>query len=397
MHTSFEDMMKRSATIAVAKLVDSPEPQNPTCTLDFVQVLKGTLKPGKHKVSYDDYPNLEKNEREFVVFLDEKMKWRFVATPLDGTKPMNQNVLEVRGFYNWNAHFVTPGLVTIEQLQGYIKDRSLVYRFRGAIYFPQAGKLEWKASSLAMTGSFDAVGNKVDVKGLPKLEGFPVQPQVHVHGGRFDSPGVELEYSRSGNRPLMIASKVDRLDSETGEFVLRFFVIAPEVLTQNSFEDYLSDEKRGPCYHTFRLQCAPTKDQPEPPILKLTMAQESSVTGWGKEKLTIRTTSYSGPTLRSGSSSGELPRKVAEDTTADDWKLRMTAKTATGDYLILVFDIGEPKKDELQSPRWVFRNDLLYAIYSQPIRGLLQLHDGRNLKTITTFTITLDATHFAPK
>ena len=83
-----------------------------------------------------------------------------------------------------------------------------------------------------------------------------------------------------------------------------------------------------------------------------------------------------------------VPKKVAEDTFAEDWKLRMTAKTASGEYLILVFDLGEPKEDKV-SFRWVFRNDLLYAIYSQPIRGTLQMHDGKKLRTITTFTITV--------
>jgi hypothetical protein len=180
MHTTFADMMKNSTTIAVAKLLEAPNRTGST-TLDITQVLKGTLKPGKHKISFEAFPDLETKDREFVVFLDEKLIWRFVASPLDSQQPVDKAVLAVRGFCDDNAHWVSPGLVTLEQLETYIKVGSLVYRFRGAIYFPQPGKTDWKASSLSISGTYDVTNKKVTVTGLPQLEGFPAPPEVDVH------------------------------------------------------------------------------------------------------------------------------------------------------------------------------------------------------------------------
>ncbi len=392
-HSNFKDMIARSETIAIVRLEEVPKFEGHKAKLEILETLKGSLKPGKHLVSFSDYPETPAGTGEFVAFLDKDGNWNFSAVPLS-TKKVANDVLAVSGFYDSNAHWVTPGLVSLQQLKTYLKDGSLVYKFRGAVLFPQPGKSAWKASNLTITGTYDATKHVAEVKGLPELKGFPTQPEVRVHFLLSDA-GIDLMYWRSGDRKLTIGSKVDRLDTETGEYILQCFVADPEVLTEKSFVEYLADAKLGSCIHTFRLQCAPTKEQPEPPILFLTMGKTPSVTGWGKDQLTIGSSSYNGPSMRSGSVSSLPPKKVAEDTDADDWKLRMTAKTATGDYLILVFDLGEPKKVEMTSPG-IFRNDLLYAIYSQPIRGTLQIHDGKILRTITTFKVTLDGTHFAP-
>ncbi len=197
MHTTFEDMVKNSPTIAVAKLLDVPDREHHTTVLEIRQVLKGTLKPGKHKVSFADFPELGSQDREFVAFLDEKLIWRFVAEPLDSRQPLDKAVLAVKGFYDWNAHWVFPGLVTLAQLKSYIKDRSIVYRFRGPIYFPQLGKTEWKASSLSISGSYDVTNKKVTVEGLPQNERFPAQPEVDVHALSLEEGGkINLTYAQ---------------------------------------------------------------------------------------------------------------------------------------------------------------------------------------------------------
>jgi hypothetical protein len=392
-HTPFKEVMAQSDSIVVAKLKGEPDGKTRKARLDILQVLKGNLKPGHWEVSFSDFPH--GGPEEFIAFLDKDAVWRFTARPLAG-KQVADDVLLVSGFYDYNAHWVTPGLLTLEQLKGYLQNGSLTYKFEGDIFFPQPGKTDWKAGTLRITGSYDAVTKKTDVSGFPALKGLPAQPEVVSLHHYEDDARLDLAYSRSGYRPLHVLGKVSKLDAKTGTLVVRFAVSEPDVLTQKALEDYLADDAKGPTYYTFKLTCAATKEHPQPRVLTYQVGKRfgpDEVSGWDKAPLKVISTSYNGPTVRSGSATRALPAKVDKDLFAEDWVLRVVAETDAHEFLVLAFDLGEPKtgKDMF---RWTFQNDLLYALYNNPVGGKLQLHDGKTLQTLTTFTATLDSTGF---
>src|SRR5262245_4035113 len=111
-HTTFQNMMASSAVIAVARLSPTPPPvpDVPIVALEFVEVLKGDVKPGIFTVSYVDLPELAKTTREFVAFLDKDLVWRFVAEPIREGGLVADGMLRARGFFDSNAYFVTPDL-----------------------------------------------------------------------------------------------------------------------------------------------------------------------------------------------------------------------------------------------------------------------------------------------
>ena len=43
------------------------------------------------------------------------------------------------------------------------------------------------------------------------------------------------------------------------------------------------------------------------------------------------------------------------------------------------------------------RDHLLYRLYGAPLTGSLQIHDGKSLRTIATFTVGLEPVAFANK
>jgi hypothetical protein len=393
--TPFQDAVSKSEWIVVAKLAEKVNADSHKVKLDVLRTLKGKLGLGVQEVKFADIP--EGGPGEFLAFLDKDRVWRFVAVPLHANT-IDQQVLAIRGFYDSNAHFVYPGLLTVEQLQTYLKDGSLVYRFDGSVYFPQPGKLPWKPSTLQLTGRYDVIKEKATVTGLPDLKGFPPQPEVFIED-TWNDAHVGLTYSRGNDRPLHLIGKVEGLDPKSGVMRTRFAVPAPEVLTEKSFRDYLADARRGPCYYTFRLTGAPTREHPKGRVFTLTLDQESGVigqiAGWGKKPLTITGMSFQSPTERSGSASAELPKNVAKDLVAKDWVLQMTAPTDTGEYLILSFDLGKPKPNP-DGFHWPFQNKLLYTLHSNPVRGTVQLHDGTKLTTLTTVSVALDSVAFAP-
>jgi len=228
--TTFEKLIEGSVTIAVAKFADAgPDRNKLVVNLDFLRILKGDMKPGKHRIAFEDHPWFANKGDVFVVFLDADKIWRFVAHPLNGKK-LEEDLLQLDGFYDYNAYYVNPALVTLDQLQSYLKDKKLAYRFRGQVYFPDAKQAAWKAGSLTIKGTYDAVTNVGKVEGLPESKGFVGQPKVYmVHGRHGERPRFDLEYSRANNRLLTLMGKADGVDPKTGDILVRFAVLAPEV------------------------------------------------------------------------------------------------------------------------------------------------------------------------
>ena len=381
-------------------LGDSLDEKKHTVQVEILQVLKGDLKPGKHHISYEDRPHIGSKDEEFIAFLDKDGVWRFMASPMKDQEKLAQDILQISGFYDFNAYWVTPGLVTLNQLKTYLKDRSLVYRFRGEICFPEPGKTDWKAGSIVIPGTYDVTNKEVDVKGFPNQKGFPTQPEVHIHS-QDDESNFDLDYARFLNRPLNLIGKVQGLDPKTDAMRIRFAVSSPEVLTQKALEDYLGDASLGNCYYKFKLACAPVKDSNIPKILFLKWTENqwdgTQLEGHGKAPLIVFRTSFNGPGHNSGSistgSPANLPKTMTEEGSKEDWVLRMSVKTDTEDYLTLGFQIGEPKRDE-ESFSWFAKNELLYALYRNQVKGTITLHDGQTARTVATFTTPLDSVAF---
>jgi len=403
---TFEEMIENSVTIVVARFLgEQPDKQKHTIQVETTQVLKGDLKPGKHRFSFEDspYPIGAKGD-EFVAFLDKHRVWRFMAFPLKGENKVGQGVLQVSGFYDRNAYLIAPGLVTLDQLKTYLKEGSLVYRFRGNVYFPQPRKVNWKPSSLVVSGTYDVINKKVNVKGLPNLEAFPAQPDVHIHCFWHDS-NLDLSYERNLYRPLELIGKVWGIDNKTGEMKVRFAVSSPTVLTQKAFEDYLADSSKGSCYCKFKLTCVPTNDSEIPKVVFLTMGKwtdgffdSTQLEGLGKLPLHVFKSLYFGPTsdfgsFGSGLESKSLPQTMSGEYSKRDGVFRMSVKTDAGDYLTLGFELGQLKQDDY-GLFWASKHEWLYALYRNQIKGTITLHNGKTARTVATFTTTLDSVGF---
>jgi hypothetical protein len=401
-HTYFKDAIAHSETIAVVTLLDLPSSTsvfakiNPkkVATLNVMRVLKGRVQAGKLDVRFEDYP--DRPGGEFVAFIDKAGVWRFTADPINSRK-VDSDVLTIHGFNDWNAHFVTPGFLTLKQLSAYLKDGSLVYSFRGPIWFPQEGKPSWKPSALVIGGTYDAVRDSARVTGLNKLAGIPPRLTIFAGSDHRGEAHFTLEYSGSGMpRRLELLGKVEGVDKATDDFIVRFAVTSINALTQKSLEEYLADGRRGHLYYAFRLNCTPIKGESKRRDLVLTLEKESGtigdLEGWDDTPLEIVATSYNGPSLRSEQLLREPPRPISS-LSADDWVLRMVVPTHSNDILVLAFDLGKPPegKDTL---RWRFQPELLYRLYNAPVRGRLQIDDGKSLRTIATFSVTLEAVKF---
>jgi hypothetical protein len=410
--TRFDEVVAQSETIAIAALTERVDWGRFKAELKIHQVLKGTLKPGKYQVIVaGHYGGIVRRTREFVAFIDNGNVWRFLGFPAS-SKPINEDVLEIWGFnHDGDIHVVEPGLVTLAQIKTFLGNKTLRYAFRGDLYFPQVGKPGWQDSGLELSGTFDPIADNsakvftsalgfpstslARVKGFPGLAVYRAQPEVHVD--IWQGPCINLEYSNDGNRVLDFRGKVVGVDPKSGEYQLKFTITQPPLLTHDDLKRYLGNVRPPTPFYTFHLKCAesgPTKARE----LTLVMRDQTfgQIYGWAKRPLRIAESKYgaysNGPTAVSCLIT-PIPDNIRNLLLTHDWVLRMAAPTPTGEFLILAFELGEPPHDELR-----LDNDcvttLLYGVFRGHTRGTLQIHDGKTLKTIAPFTVTVDPVEF---
>jgi hypothetical protein len=405
MSTALEKVIQSSPTIVIATLLEETDTKNHTAKLEVLQVLRGDLKPGTHTVNYGYSTSRVKTKSgEVVVFLDEKLSWQFIAVPLHGRTEVAGSVLGLSGFYNFNAHIVHPGLLTLDLLKGYLKDGSLVYRFRGPIYFPEVGKSEWLQSSLNITGTYDAIKKEANVAGLPSLEAYPEQPNVGVLYG-FHGPGkINLTYTRALNRELQLMGLVDRVDPKTGELHVRYAVEKPEILSEIAFREYLSDKAKYGFWSSFKFPCVKQGDAAER-VLFLEVGkpkggrwESMQLVGWEKEPIEILAMTYSDPDNKNsiGMYTEELknfPNAVRAEFVKQDSIMRLLAKSTAGEAVVIVLEFeegGVPSGPFV----WTFQDRIPNLLYTRKTRGTVLVTEGNALKTVGTFTPVFESMGF---
>jgi hypothetical protein len=393
--TAFPEMFERCGTIIVVRCVDDPPAKRGEKSLpvEIIEIVKGDLKPGKYAITlpkYERFPHRGKKGDEFIAFLDEDKVMQFMAYPARGAKA-GQGLLCIDGAYARSAHWVRPGLATLEQIKTFQSKKTLDYRFRGDLFFPEPGKAAWKASSLSVVGSYDAVKDKGQAAGLPKLNQFAKPPQILLTN-EHARPALELIWP--GKRSLKLYGNVIDIDAKSGEFIVRFVVAEPLVLSQKSLEEYLADQRLGPAVYQFKLACTAAKGEAIPKFLTLKMGSSGDLlVGYPEGALRAFQKSYC---YEHGSMNAgvvlaeEIPKSVYDDSIQRDGFLRLTMKLAAGKFLTVNFRIGEPASDETDA-YWTLDNRLAYGFYrAKQIEGNIKLHEPTGARIQATFSATLE-------
>jgi hypothetical protein len=369
--SKFEDVLKKSAVIAVARF-DGARPGQAgaavNCVLEFTQILKGDVKPGKHVVAWraSYTPSVGPGVVEFVAFLDETMVWNYVAVPAEAGAAVAGSVLHLSGFYDYNAHFVTPSLVSLPLLETYIKKGTLVYRFRGAMWFPVRGKGNWEAGNILLEGTHDPFKQTSKIKGMPELKGLPA-PKVSVSAW-VERDTIHLESSR--DRVLEVKGRVESLDGKTGTFNVRFYATRPDFLSQKEFEAFAADGDRGDSYHRVKVRCTGKPGEAKGRELTLRLGERGrvgSVTGWAETD-----------TRLTGGSGG-------------DAKQEFSGELDGGRELVFRFDRTKAPKGA-DVIRWTFQDVLLYDLHATDLPGEIEVRDAKTKAVLEShpFSATLE-------
>jgi hypothetical protein len=364
---TFQDMMAQSATVAVARRVTPPPQaggQPKEFALELLEVLKGDIQPGRLNVPFEDAPCVADDSPEFVVFLDKDCVWRFVAVPTAKGGKVAESVLELHGFYDFNAHHVTPGLATRKMLEAYIKDGTLVYLFRGPLYFPVKGEVSWKASAIEVEGGYDPLQKSGRVKGLPAMKGLPAVPDFGFLGDT--APCVDLEYSGQ-HRRLHLKGDVAGLDRKNDTILLKWYATAPDFLTQKDFETYLADPALVDAQFRVTLNFRPINEKEKRKVLTLNLGESGRtgrLEGWADKPLAANGCRWT-----------------------DKW-IDYAFTLPTGEELVVHLDyLPRPAGAEVMT--WVFQNGLLYRLHTGDLAGSLLFRQNKEDRLHGTCTATL--------
>jgi hypothetical protein len=376
----FSKMVDGAEVIAVARLAGTWDPgewhldrkNGGSLELELTRILKGDVKPGRYRAYYDDRPWVSA-DREFVAFFGKGLCWRFAAHPISEANTLADGVLRVAGFYDYNAYMVSPGLVTLPQIETLLKDHTLTYTVRGPLYFPKHGQPAWEASQLTIEVKYDARTGKTAVHGLPEPKGFSAQPTARI-SPYLQSDWILVNYFAAPDAHLMIEGQIQSADAKTGALLAKFFVTRPTVLTLADFEDYLADPLKGDSYSTITILCNPLKGELWCRKLRLTLGEEKgrlgTLEGWSEENL-------------------RLERYGRGPTEGDHETVRATAKLGSGEELELRFDCGPKRETGNYRP-----SELVHLLAAGDIPGRVLLRDGQGERELTAFTASLGKVQF---
>ena len=217
----------------------------PRYRLEVERTLRGSAKPGPYDVlrSPDGMPSVPVGER-VLAFVDGDGRWRWAGTLALGTR-LEDGLLRLAGFYDWNAYLVSPALLTLPQLEKFLAGGGLEWSFTGKLHFPAKGAGAPVASAIALSFrvSGDAGRGAAKIDGMPALAGFTTTPEVSVSPG-WD-PDVTVVWSPTSERPLEIDGKIVGVDAATGRLEAVFWLDEPEVLTEPLFRTYVASRKLG--------------------------------------------------------------------------------------------------------------------------------------------------------
>lgn len=183
-----------------------------------------------------------------VAFLDAQKAWHFVAEIPPGLTPA-EAPLRLRGFYDFNAHLVGPGLLTLASLEAMLAwGAAPEWRLRGPLLVLAPDGREVVASSITLAVRAGG-GMATTVVGLPGGVGLPA-PSAVIGGWRDVSVSFRGDVARS----LELEGSVERVDA-SGAIVTRFRVVEPwQLFREADIRAYLDDADAVHPYWPFAVR-----------------------------------------------------------------------------------------------------------------------------------------------
>lgn len=161
MHTDFATIRKDAVTIVIGTVRVAPTGD---ITIDVEKAIRGTAPTGLMKVNKSPDGHLSFSDERVVAFLTGANELRWVGRKVAGGT-IETGVLQLSGFFDFNAHLVSPGMMTLVQLGSMLSTGTLTQTLGVTLAFPD-GKGGRKTSSKKFTIAYDPLTRKASAPGF---------------------------------------------------------------------------------------------------------------------------------------------------------------------------------------------------------------------------------------
>lgn len=235
MVTPFDEVISSSTDVVIATFHGPVGGESGLEALGYElrveRALRGNLR-GRVVVTPGDGQAHFPNGTRLVAFLRHG-SFRFVGVGTEGHR-LEDGAVHVSGFYDFNAHLVTPGLTTIDALVDRLAGRVSTVRYVGPLLaLSDDGRRRvptpWTVDVTLRDGQAPVV------RGLP-VRGLPA-PTVG-QGGLYGE--LTIDYRSSWPRPLRIEGRAT--GRRNGTVQMEFWVVQPNVFRVADLRRYMTDE-----------------------------------------------------------------------------------------------------------------------------------------------------------
>ncbi len=245
MATSLDDVIKTSPDVVVATFVGPAHPgtESLAVKLHVESALRGK-KSGDLVVTTAGGHVYFKPGTRVVAFLSKTGEWQFSGEAPDGLTL--DDAIQLRGFYDFDAHLVAPSLVTFGQLRDRFAGKPIAWHFEGPleVLSNDGAKVIDSPWTLSVNGTENLPAT---VLGFTAVDVPP--PQLSVGG--WDA-SVSVSWNRGWPRPLVILGKVTGHRDDV--LLVKFRLAMPDLFHTADIARYLVDPKAAHANYRMRIE-----------------------------------------------------------------------------------------------------------------------------------------------
>lgn len=233
MHTDFATIQKEASSIVIGTVRVA---STGDITIDVDKVLRGPAVTGTIKVKPSPDGHVGVSDERVVAFLTSANELRWIGQKVAGPA-IETGVLLLKGFFDFNAHLVSPGLMTLAQLRSLLSGGTLSQTFAITMAFPD-GHGSHKTSSKKFNVVWDPTSRKASAPGFTAA----CLDLGSVFGPEWGS--IELSFNdtctrKTGSRSLRLEGKATGVDA-AGNITAELEPADP-VLTEPEYDTFVAD------------------------------------------------------------------------------------------------------------------------------------------------------------
>lgn len=189
-----------------------------------------------------------------VAFINEQNGFEWVGTSKKINTILDNTILFLEGFYDWNAYIVGPASISIGQLKEYIKTESYTCSASGYLHFFSNTTHQMEPSPIQIEIKYSyknkSIPNEVTMNGIV-LKDFTNSPTFYLP---FWDDILTLQYQPNRYRPLEIKGEILNNATSPNKYNIKFWVDAPEELTYEEFVQFINQPEQGQVYFECEVQ-----------------------------------------------------------------------------------------------------------------------------------------------